>query len=139
MKIQEKIIILIFLGLLLFSGAIFGRLLSCNKTRIKKKRYQYIEIAQKGKVFQTQGIIESEPEIIKAINDSAAYIDAYDRFSATVLIHTSLDENGRLSKFSFPIGFKLIDANGNDISKSIKFNSKDSLEYEIREKHQIEK
>lgn len=105
-----------------------------------KKSYKYVEIVYEESILRGTGIHEKEPEIIKAISDSAAYLDAYLLFCISKKVTKEMEASlgiinpTLISSLPTPIRFKLLDDNDNDISNLISFKNKEKLEKEIEEK-----
>lgn len=115
----KKILIFIF-SLLAFT--------SCEN----KKSYEYVEVINEESFFGGTDLKEKEAEIIKATNDSSAYLEAFQRFCISVKVNNDMKTS--LGKtFSTPKNFKLYDDKGNDIS-SISFPNKYIREKEIQER-----
>lgn len=85
-------------------------LLGCEN--IGKKKYTYINTSRS----EFSGIRESEPKIIYAKTDSAAYVDALDWFEIEKDVAYNM-QRGESGKYvSIPLSFTLEDSDGNYIS-----------------------
>ena len=99
---------------------------SCNKT------YNYIEIVNEESIFGGSDIKEKDPKIIKAKNDSAAYLSAYQTFCISQKVSKDMQEAMGIIH-SVPLRFKLINDKGEEISNSVFFANKEKLEKEIED------
>lgn len=107
-------------------------LLSCNQSADTQK-YQYIEIQQE-QTFLSQGEqVETEPVVVDAPNDTIAYMKAMELFVQSNKKNVDMIESGA-EKFMTPLGFKLLDKDGKDITKTIEFNTKTQYENELFER-----
>lgn len=96
------------------------------------KQYKYIEVQNEVGVFGTTSRVEKDAVIIKAESDSAAYLDAYERFCISKKVSKDMEESiGRT--FTTPIEFKLFNDKGEDITYSVVFVTKGSDEKKIEE------
>ena len=97
-----------------------------------KKSYKYIEVINNESVLSGPGIKEKEPKIIKAVSDSAAYLEAYRYFCVSQKVNLEMKESiGKV--YSTPLRFKLIDNDGNDITNLVFFEKQDSLKKNIKD------
>jgi hypothetical protein len=95
---------------------------SCNVD----KKYKYIETVQDVGVLSS-GTEQKDAEIINASSDSAAYMQAYQKFCIAKKVNKDILQTlGATS--STPLSFQLLDDKGNDITYKIFFTNKDSLE-----------
>lgn len=97
-----------------------------------KKSYKYVEVVNEESLFGGTDRKEKEAEVIKASNDSSAYLDAFQKFCISVKVNKDM-ETSMGKTYSTPKDFKLYDDKGNDIS-SISFPNKDIREKEIQER-----
>lgn len=103
-------------------------LFGCNFER----EYKYIQIDENKGSFSRKKFIENDKEIIVAKSDSIAYLDAFKKFTISVKVNQDLFEAvGKIH--TAPYKFKLLDPNGKDITNSVSFRGKDSLEKDIIE------
>jgi hypothetical protein len=115
---MKKNLILLILSVLIFQ--------SCNKT------YNYVEIVNEESILGGSDIKEKDPKIIKAKNDSAAYLEAYQTFCISQKVNKDMQEAmGKV--YSVPLRFKLINNKGEEISNTVIFANKEKLEKEIEE------
>lgn len=111
--------------IILFSLSI---LTSCEN----KKNYKYVEVVNEEGLFGGTDRKEKEPEIIKASNDTTAYLEAFQKFCISVKVNKDMQTS--LGKtYSTPKDFKLYDEKDNEIS-TITFPNKEIREKEIQEK-----
>jgi len=114
-----------FLFGLFFTAIAFS---SCDN----KKSYKYIEVVEEDGLLGGTNTKEKEPKEIKAPNDSAAYLDAYQSFCISKKVNR--DMQASLGKvYSTPLKFKLLNEKGQDIAYSVLFSDKDKKEKEIEE------
>ena len=109
-------------------------LLSCQQ----QKEYKYIEKVREKGVFGGTTTKEKEAKSIYASSDSAAYIEAYNEYALSLAAHErtrrELLKNGiKYEETSSPIGFKLLNSEGKDIS-TLYFPTKKQQEKEISDK-----
>ena len=115
---MKKNLILLILSVLIFQ--------SCNKT------YNYVEIVNEESIFGGSDTKEKDPKIIKAKNDSAAYLAAYQTFCISQEVNKDMQEAmGKV--YSVPLRFKLINDKGEEISNTVIFANKEKLEKEIED------
>lgn len=95
-----------------------------------EKKYSYIEIIKEPELIGNgYDIKEKDLEVIKAKDDTTAYLKAYSKFCIAVKASMLVSEKVSVN-FSIPIDFKIIDENGSDIT-NIKFATKEAKEMEI--------
>ncbi len=97
-----------------------------------KKSYKYVEVVNEESLLGRTDRKEKEDEVIKASNDSSAYLEAFQKFCISVKVNKDM-ETSMGKTYSTPKDFKLYDDKGNDIS-SISFPNKDIREKEIQER-----
>lgn len=99
-------------------------------------KYEYIETVQKVQIFGGVEVEDKEAEVITASSDSAAYLEAYDKFCLSESVYDEMKQRN-LSTNSIPIDFKLINGEGIDISKTTFFATKDQKEKEIKQYYRL--
>lgn len=103
---------------------ILGLFSSCDKS------YKYVETVQQESILGGTDTKDSEEKIIKAPNDSAAYLEAYKNFCISSKI--SKDMKQSLGKpFSTPLSFKLYNDKEEDITNTTLFITRAKQEKEI--------
>jgi hypothetical protein len=103
---------------------ILGLLSSCDKS------YKYVETVQEESILGGTDTKDSEEKIIKAPNDSTAYLEAYKIFCISSKV--SKDMKQSLGKtFSTPLSFKLYNDKEEDITNTTLFASRAKQEKEI--------
>lgn len=96
-------------------------------------KYKYVETVNEESVLGGTDIKEKEPEIIKAPDDSSAYLEAFQKFCISVKVNK--DMKASLGKtYSTPVDFKLYNDKDQDISNTVNFANKDKKEKEISER-----
>lgn len=93
------------------------------------KNYKYIEVDQESNVLSGTEVKEHDPITIRAATDSAAYLDAYERFCIGVKVDRDMVKSFGKSS-SAPLRFKLLNESGTDVS-TITFSSKQAKQKEI--------
>jgi len=88
-------------------------LVSCQQT----KKYYYVEGTK-------------EERVIKASSDSAAYMEAVQYFEISKKVYNDMEKSLGHSYLDRPLGFRLLNSKREDITYSVYFASKDSLEEE---------
>lgn len=83
-----------------------------------KKNYKYVE-----SVLGGSSIKEKEEKTISAFSDSAAYLEAYEKYCISLKVYNDMRKEGMGQYLDIPIGFKLYNSDGEDIT-DIYFNSK---------------
>lgn len=95
-----------------------------------EKQYKYIEVQNEVGVLGTTSRTEKDAVIINAASDSAAYLEAYQKFCISKKVSKDMEESiGRT--FTTPIEFKLLNDKGEDITYSVTFATKDKEEKKI--------
>ncbi len=79
------------------------------------KKYYYVEDSK-------------EEKLIEAPSDSAAYLEAYTKFQISKKVFRDMKKSMGTISLSEPISFSLLDESRKDITFSISFSNKDSLE-----------
>ena len=98
-----------------------------------KKPYKYIQINRYEGVLRNKGVTEEDPITIRATSDSAAYLRAYKSYCISLAVNSYvISVGGEIS--STPLGFKLLNKEGNDISTTVYFENKEIIENEIMDK-----
>lgn len=88
-----------------------------------RKRYTYIEIVEESRLYGRFAIVEKQVKVIKARREEAAYLEAYQSFLRSVKMHDDLYKAlGWV--YTKPIGFKLLNQAGRDITVTIDFPEK---------------
>jgi len=114
---KETILIFLALGILLTS---------CDKS------YKYIEKVSEESIFGGTDIKEKDEKIIKAKNDSTAYLDAFKTFCISVKVNKDMVQSlGNAT--STPLSFKLLNDKGEDITNTTLFPNRTQREKEIEE------
>ena len=95
-----------------------------------KKRYTYVEVIREQQIFGGTRVAVKEEVKIRARSDTAAYLDAYQKYCISREVYLRMENRlGPSELLDVPIGFKLYNSKGVDIT-NIKFASK--LEQEQR-------
>jgi hypothetical protein len=100
---------------------------------IEQKTYQYIEIIDDQDLWTGRIVRKDEsPREILAASDSAAYLEAYKLFCIAVKVNNDLKEllGGT---HSTPVGFRLLNEQRVDISRSVSFATQEQQERKIEE------
>lgn len=106
---------------------ILGLLSSCNKS------YKYVETVQEESILGGTETKDSEEKIIKAPNDSTAYLEAYKQFCISSKISKDMKQSlGKI--FSTPLSFKLYNDKEEDITNTTLFVSRAKQEKEIEKR-----
>jgi hypothetical protein len=100
-------------------------LYSCSDNKFK-----YVEV----KKSPGGSLSEGRPEEIIAKSDSEAYTAAYSRYCLSKYLSISTNEDLNNPQADIAVDFKLLNAEGRDIAKDVKFVSKDSIERSIAKK-----
>ena len=104
-------------------------LTSCNSD----KKYTYVEVVLEKGIFGGVDKKEKEPKIIRAKNDTLAYLEAYQSFCIAVKVNKDMQETyGEMP--STPLEFKLLNDNGENIVNSTFFVTKAEEEQKIEER-----
>ncbi len=94
-----------------------------------KHDYKYVEVILDKSIFGDIDKKDKDPVIIKAASDSAAYLEAYQKFCISVKVNKDMLESyGEV--YSTPISFKLFNDKGEDVTLTF-FTSKSIREKEI--------
>lgn len=116
---MSKFNTLLFLAILFF-------LTSCDKS------YKYVEKVSEESIFGGTDIKEKDEIIIKAKNDSTAYLEAFKKFCISVKVNKDMAQSMGKT-YSIPLSFKLLNDKGEDITNTTFFASKAQREKEIEE------
>ncbi|MCA1918683.1 MAG: hypothetical protein LDL38_04725 [Flavobacterium piscis] len=116
---MNKLNILLFLGLITF-------LTSCNKS------YKYVEKVSEESILGGTDIKEKDEEIIKAKDDSTAYLEAFKKFCISVKVNKDMAQSMGKT-YSTPLSFKLLNDKGEDITNTTLFANRTQREKEIEE------
>lgn len=113
---MKKLLLIVAIAASLFSGC--------------QKKYQYVEEVIEHSILG--GIKEStkEPENIKAANDTLAYINAYRKYCISQSVYQRMANEGYGENLDIPIGFKLYNSDGEDIT-NIYFTTRTKQEEKI--------
>lgn len=113
---MKKLLLIVAIAASLFSGC--------------QKKYQYVEEVIEHSILG--GIKEStkEPENIKAANDTIAYINAYRKYCISQSVYQRMANEGYGEYLDIPIGFKLYNSDGEDIT-NIYFTTRTKQEEKI--------
>lgn len=117
---MKKFNILLFLTLIIF-------LTSCDKS------YKYIETVSKESSLDGIYIKEKEEIIIKAKDDSTAYLEAFKRFCISIKVNKDIAQSIG-GNYSTPLSFKLLNEKGEDITNTTLFEGRTRGEKEIEVK-----
>lgn len=109
---------------ILFFVAAIMLLTSCEK------KYRYVETVREQSIVGGASIKEKEKKIISSPSDSAAYIEAYREYCISQKAYSDLRKKGMADFLDIPIGFKLYNEKGEDIS-NILFTTKLEQEEKI--------
>jgi hypothetical protein len=99
-------------------------LVSCSK------KYEYVEEVIEKSALNGTTKRDKKPEIIRADSDTMAYINAFTSFCISLKVTQQLIDDGMGEHVSVPVGFKLYNEKGIDIS-NITFAYKDKMEKDI--------
>ncbi len=97
----------------------------------QSKNYEYVELGLKESIFGGIEQDEKDAVVIKAKNDSIAYLEAYQKFCISEKVAQDMQE-ALGSSSTKPTDFKLIDEQGNNIALLINFDGIDSLKNDVR-------
>ena len=101
---------------------------SCNK------KYTYIEVVRQQQMFGGTKVATKEEVKIYARNDTAAYIEAYEKFCISQAVYLGMKEHYGMPELQdIPLGFRLYNSKGKDISE-ISFTTKLEQEHIIEER-----
>jgi len=98
-----------------------------------EKKYTYVEVILEKGIFGGIDKKEKEPKIIKAKNDTLAYLDAYQKFCRSVKINKDMREAFG-ETYSTPFGFKLLNDKGENIANSTFFITREEEKRKIEER-----
>ncbi|MBQ6062686.1 MAG: hypothetical protein IJK87_03510 [Prevotella sp.] len=99
-----------------------------------EKKYKYVEIVREQSVLGGSSIKEKDEQILSAPSDSAAYLNAFSKFSISQKVYSDMRKKGMSEYLDIPIGFRLYNSEGVDIS-DIDFFTKAQQEEEIVAKY----
>ena len=88
-----------------------------------KRNYKYVERVREQSVLGGSSIKDKEEKIISASSDSAAYLEAYKKYCISQKVYNDMRKEGMGQYLDIPIGFKLYNSDGEDIT-DIYFNSR---------------
>lgn len=95
-----------------------------------KKNYKYTEIIDEKTIFGRVKETAKDPEMIKAKNDSLAYLEAYKKFQISLKIAKEMKEaSGHIYKF--PKDFKIENSEGKSIKYSMSIENRKRAEAEL--------
>ena len=94
------------------------------------KKYEYVEEVIEKSAFNGTTKGEKKPETIRADSDSMAYIIAFNKFCISLKVIEQLIDDGMGDYAKIPVGFKLYNEKGADIS-NITFVNKERIENDI--------
>lgn len=106
---------------------ILGLLTSCDKS------YKYVEKVKEESILGGSEIKEKEEKIIKAKDDSTAYLDAFRKFCISVKVNKDMAQSIGKTYYT-PLSFKLLNEKDVDITNSTLFDNRAKREKEIEEK-----
>lgn len=99
-----------------------------------KKRYTYVEVIREQQIFGGTRVTTKEEVKIRARNDTAAYIEAYEKFCISQAVYIGMKERYGMPELQdVPLGFRLYNSKGKDISE-INFTTKLEQEQSIEER-----
>ncbi len=103
-------------------------LVSCSS-----KKYKYVEF--EGGIDVLGEAVENgkDPIEIFASSDSAAYLEAFEKFCIASKVYSDMVKDGMGEHLAIPIRFALYDENGKDIASFVSFATKKQKEKEIRD------
>lgn len=93
-------------------------------------KYTYIEVFNHKAASGDSVKKYKAGELIYRPTDSAAYLDAFVKYCISIRAYEQFDSLREPLLFR-PIGFLLLNKNGVDITNSVSFSNKDSLERQI--------
>ena len=101
---------------------------ACNK------RYTYVEVIRQQQFFGGTQVATKEEVKIRARSDTAAYLEAYEKFCISYAVYIGMTERyGMPELLDVPLGFRLYNSKGKNISK-INFTTKLEQEQIIEER-----
>lgn len=101
---------------------------ACNMQT--KRNYKYVERVREQSVLGGSSIKDKEEKTISANSDSAAYLEAYKKYCISQKVYNDMRKEGMGEYLDIPVGFKLYNSDGEDITNII-FESKLSEEEAI--------
>lgn len=104
-------------------------MISCNWN---KKNYKYIAIVEEEGLMGGVQRKEQEAQVIKAENDSVAYLEAYKDFCIALKVSEDMKASHGSSS-NTPIEFILLNDRDEDITNSVSFKDKELKEKEIKD------
>ena len=96
-----------------------------------QKKYTYVEEVRETSVFGGSSVKDRDEKIITASSDTAAYLEAYQKFCISKKVYQDMLVSG-MKDPTVPLRFKLYDEQGNDIS-DIQFATRTVKEQEIND------
>ena len=96
-------------GIFLFMAALM-LLTACEK------KYKYVETVKEQSILSGSSIKDKEAVIISAASDSIAYIEAFTKYCISQKVYNKMLKEGMADYLDVPIGFKLYDEDGMDIT-----------------------
>ncbi len=112
---------------LLWLLILMGLLTSCDKS------YKYVEVVQEKGILGGMNVKEKEGQIIKAKDDTTAYLEAFEKFCIALKADKEVTELMGAGG-STPIDFKLLDDQGKDITHTTVFANKEKRKTEIEKR-----
>jgi len=112
---------------ILFLLALGIFLTSCDKS------YKYVEKVSEESILGGTDIKEKDETIIKAKDDSTAYLEAFQKFCISVKVNKDMAQSMGKT-YSTPLSFKLLNDKGEDITNTTMFANRTQREKEIEEK-----
>ena len=91
-------------------------LVACVAISGCQKKYQYVEEVIEKSVLSGIHRTDKDPEEIKASNDTMAYIAAFRKFCISQKVYKKMVNDGYGDYLDIPLGFKLYNSEGKDIS-----------------------
>ncbi|HUC79780.1 MAG TPA: hypothetical protein VMR70_02655 [Flavisolibacter sp.] len=87
-----------------------------------------ISCQTKKKYYYREG---SKEEVIEAYTDSAAYLEAYQKFEISKKVHNDMKKTYGDTYLSAPVSFELLNDKREDITYKVSFANQDSLENNV--------
>lgn len=81
-----------------------------------EKKYKYVETVKEQSILRGSSIQEKAPIIISASSDSSAYLEAFTKYCISQKVYNNMRKEGLADYLDVPIGFKLYDEDGMDIT-----------------------
>ncbi|MBQ8655519.1 MAG: hypothetical protein IJ527_00410 [Prevotella sp.] len=97
-------------------------LTACNK------KYKYVETVQEKSILSGSTIQEKESKEISAPSDSAAYLDAFQKFCISLKVYNDMQKKGMADYLDVPLGFKLYNNKGEDITDIVFYTKAEQME-----------